>query len=356
MLAFNRTEILNYQIADNGVTDYLLALSIFISVIVLLKIFKYVILSRLKKVAARTKTKYDDMLIEIFNRIGWPLYVLLSLYISLQFLAVPVFIRTALHYAIIMIVTYYAVRGIQTLIDYSTRRIIAKKLEEEREADTSIIDLLSRIFKGVLWLVAVLLILSNMGIDISALIAGLGIGGIAIAIALQSILGDIFASFSIYFDKPFQVGDFIIFGDDLGVVKKIGIKSTRIQALQGQEIVVSNKQLTETIVHNYKRMEQRRVVFNFGVKYDTSLEKLKKIPGIVTGIVSIIEIARLDRVHFSRFGDFSLVFEVVYYVATGDYNKYMDVQQEINLEIKESFEKEGIEMAYPTQTIFINKA
>jgi len=355
MWEFNRTEILNYKIADNGLEQYLLALAIFILVIVFLKIFRYVILSRLKKIAAMTKTRFDDLLVDIFNRVGWPFYVLLSLYIALQFLTVPVFLKTALHYAIIVFITYYAVRGIQTLVDYSTRRIIDKKLEEEKDADTSVIDLLSRFTKGILWLVAVLLILSNMGIDISALIAGLGIGGIAVAIALQSILGDIFASFSIYFDKPFMVGDFIIFGDDLGVVKKIGVKSTRIQALQGQEIVVSNKQLTDTIVHNYKKMEQRRVVFNFGVKYDTTLEKLKKIPGIVTGIISAIEMVRLDRVHFFKFGDFSLVFEVVYYVASGDYNKYMDVQQEINLAIKDSFEKEGIEMAYPTQTVHITR-
>jgi Small-conductance mechanosensitive channel len=144
-------------------------------------------------------------------------------------------------------------------------------------------------------------------------------------------------------------------GDDLGVVKKIGIKSTRIQTLQGEELVMSNKELTEARVHNYKKMEKRRIAFKFGVTYGTPTQKLRKIPGIVQKVVGGIDMADIDRVHFLEFGDFSLVFEVVYYVATGDYNKYMDLQQAINLGIKERFEEEAIEMAFPTQTVYVNK-
>lgn len=351
--ASNITEMLNYTIMDNGVKDYLSAIAFFVFAIIVLKIFKYVILRNLKRIAAKTKVKFDDLLIEIVDRFGWPFYVLIAVYIAISFLVVPDILRSVLYYTIIISLTYYAVRAVQSLIDYGTGVLIEQRFKEEKEADTSVIDLLSRIAKGVVWIIAVLLILHNIGYNITTLIAGLGIGGVAIALAMQSILADIFASFSIYFDKPFQVGDFIIFGNDMGVVKKIGIKSTRIQALQGQEIVVSNKQLTETIVNNYKKMEQRRVVFSFGVKYETSTEKLKKITEIVKDIMANIELARLDRVHFFKFGDFSLIFEVVYYVATGDYTKYMDVQQEINFALKERFEKEGIEFAYPTQTVIV---
>lgn len=351
--ALNITEMLNYTNMDNGVNDYLLAIAVFVFAIIVLKIFKYVILRNLKRIAAKTKFKFDDLLIEIVDRFGWYFYVLIAVYIAINFLVVPDILRSLLYYAILISLTYYAVRAVQSLIDYGTGILIQQRFEEEKEADTSVIDLLSRIAKGVVWIIAVLLILHNMGYNITTLIAGLGIGGVAIALAMQSILGDIFASFSIYFDKPFQVGDFIIFGNDMGVVKKIGVKSTRIQALQGQEIVVSNKQLTETVVNNYKKMEQRRVVFSFGVKYETSTERLKKITEIVKDIFAKIELARLDRVHFFKFGDFSLFFEVVYYVATGDYNKYMDVQQEINFALKERFEKEEIEFAYPTQTVFV---
>jgi len=349
------TEILTYAIGNNSVKDYLVALAVFVLAIIALKIFKYVIINKLKKITAKTKTELDDLLIKNVDRVGWPLYLLLSLYIALKFIQIPDFIDTALYYVILVVVTYYVIRGIQDVIDYGTHKLVLKKQEEEKEADTSVIDLLSKILKGALWGVALILILSNLGYDISALIAGLGIGGIAVAFALQNVLGDIFASFSMYFDKPFKVGDFIIVGDDLGVVKRIGIKTTRLQSLWGQETVISNRELTSTRVNNYKKMEKRRIHFTFGVVYETPTKKLKKILEIIKDIFDKIELVDLDRVHFKEFGDFSLNFEVAYYVDTGDYNKYMDAQQEINFAIKEQFEKDGIEFAYPTQTVFVSK-
>jgi len=313
-----------------------------------------VILKKLKNIFARTTTDYDELVVKLVDAFGWPFYVLLSTYIAFQFILIPDSIKTAMYYLIIVFATYYSVKSVQTLIDHGTHKIIVKKQEEE-DADTSVIDLLSRLLKGFLWIVAVLLILSNLGYNVSTLIAGLGIGGLAIAIALQNILSDIFASFSIYFDKPFKPGDFITFGDDSGTVKKIGIKSTRIQTLHGEELVVSNRQLTESKVHNYKKMEERRVVFTLGVKNETPNEKLIKIPAIVKGIIDNVELAKFDRAHFVKFGDFSLIFEIVYFVETRDYNKHMDIQHEINLAINEQFGKEGIEMPYPTQIILMKK-
>jgi hypothetical protein len=175
------------------------------------------------------------------------------------------------------------------------------------------------------------------------------------AFALQNILSDLFSSFSIYFDKPFVEGDFIIIGNDMGIVKKIGIKSTRIQTLQGQELVVSNKELTSTRINNYKKMSKRRAIFNFGVEYSTSKKKLEKIPTIVKKIINNIELASLDRAHFKSFGDSSLDFEVVYYVDSSDYAKYMDIQQEINLALVLAFEKEKINFAFPSRTIYMAK-
>lgn len=356
MYMVNPTEFLAYIIGNNPVKDYLLAIAVFGLAVLILKIFKYAIIDKLKKIAAKTRTELDDLLIKIIDKVGWPFYLLFSLYIALKFIQIPNFIETALYYVLFVVVTYYVVRAGQDLIDYGTRQLILKRQREEKEeADTSVIDLLSKILKGVLWAVAVILILSNLGYNISALVAGFGIGGIAVAISLQSVLSDIFSSFSIYFDKPFKVGDFIIVGDDLGVVKKIGIKTTRLQSLWGQEIVISNNELTSTRINNYKKMESRRVHFTFGVVYDTKTEKLKKVLEIVKDIFDGVELADLDRVHFKEFGDFSLNFEVAYYVSTGDYNRYMDTQQEINFALKEQFEKEGIEFAYPTQTVFVNK-
>ena len=181
---------------------------------------------------------------------------------------------------------------------------------------------------------------------------GFGVGGIAIALALQNILSDALSAFSLYFDRPFEIGDFVVVGDYAGTVTKIGIISTRIQLLQGEELVISNKNLISTSVRNFKKLRRRRIVFTIKVTSEISVKTLKKIPLIIAKILKKTDMAELDRVHFKQFGDFSLDFEVVYYIKTGDYTKYMDIQQQINFGILEEFEKEKIEMAYPTQKIF----
>lgn len=348
-------KISNYTIAGNFIRDYIIALIVFTITMIILSIFKRKVIGKLKKIVAKTKTKYDDLVVDFIDKnIGWPIYILLSIFISMHFITIPNLLKTATSFIILIIVTYYVIKIIHILIDFGTNQIILKRKTEEKFFDTSVVDLLNRIIKNALWLIAFLFILSSIGYNITAFIAGLGIGGLAIAFALQSILVDVFASFSIYFDKPFQIGDFIAFGDNTGYVKKVGIKSTRIHALQGHEIVVSNKQLTDTIVNNHKKMEKRRILFNIGVTYDTKIEKLREIPNIIKDIIEKIQFTKIDRIHFSKFGDFSLIFEVVYYVLSDDYNKYMDIQQEINLALKERFEENGIEMAYPTQTV-LNK-
>jgi small-conductance mechanosensitive channel len=218
-----------------------------------------------------------------------------------------------------------------------------------------ILFVLKRIVNAIIFLFAFLIILYVLQIDLSGIVIGLGVGGIAIAFALQNVLSDIFSAFSIYFDRPFEIGDFIVIGEYSGTVKKIGMKSTRVKLLQGEELVLANSVLTTTNVRNFKKMRKRRIKFNFGVTYDTSSEKLKKIPNMVSKIIEKNKLTNIDRIHFKEFGDFSLNFEVIYYINSKDYAKYMDVQQEINFAIKEAFEKVGIEMAYPTQTIFLNK-
>ena len=218
-----------------------------------------------------------------------------------------------------------------------------------------ILFILKKIVNAAIFLFAFLIILDVFDVNLSGAVVGLGVGGIAIAFALQNVLSDVFSAFSIYFDRPFEIGDFIIVGDYAGTVKKIGIKSTRVQLLQGEELVLANSVLTTTSVRNFKKLRKRRIIFHFGVTYDTPIEKLKKIPDMVRKIVDGNELATVDRIHFKEFGDFSLNFEIVYYMNSKDYAKYMDTQQEINFAIKEAFEKEGIEMAFPTQTIFLNR-
>ncbi len=196
----------------------------------------------------------------------------------------------------------------------------------------------------------------NLGFKISTVGAGLGIGGIAVALAAQALLGDLFAYFTILFDRPFEIGDFILLGDHMGTIERLGIKTTRISSLSAEQIVISNKDLTDSRVRNYKRMEKRRVVFRIGGTYQTPAEALKAIPDVVADVFRGIEGASLDRVHFFSYGAFSLIYEIVYYVDGNDYTKYMDIQQAANLRIYEEFEKRKIEFAYPTQTLYVNKA
>jgi len=349
------TDFLNLQIGDNSGSDYLMASVSFIIFIVILLIFKGVVLHRLKKLAKKTKTDFDDNLIKNINGLKWPFYVLLSLYISLQFVTIPASMDKFLNHIFIIFVVYYSVKFLQNMFDYAADKFKHKGKKEEAEHYSSVIEIVKKVVKGVLWAVALIIVLSNFGYNVSTLAAGLGIGGLAIAFAFQAILGDIFASFSIYFDKPFRVGDFIIVGNDSGTVKQIGIKTTRIQTLQGQELIISNKELTETRVNNYKKMERRRIIFKFGVEYDTKLKTLKKIESILVDIFKKIKTAELNRIHFKEFGDFSLNFEVVYYVNVPDYAVYMDTQQDINFKLKERFEKEGIEFAFPTQTLLVKR-
>jgi small-conductance mechanosensitive channel len=198
-----------------------------------------------------------------------------------------------------------------------------------------------------------LLALDNLGVDITALVAGLGVGGIAVALAVQNVLGDLFASLSITLDRPFVLGDFIIVGDYLGNVERIGVKSTRLRSLGGEQIIVSNADLLNSRVRNYGRMDERRVLFTLGVTYETPRKKLERIPAMVREIIEHQQHARFDRCHFAKYGDFALGFEAVYYVLSPDYNLYMDIQQAINFAIHAAFEDAQIEFAYPTQKLWM---
>ncbi len=348
---------MQYVLWNNAVFDYFMALVVFLIVLAALRIFKYAVIRKLKKLAEKTKNDIDDMVVEAMEKVFRPpFYAFVSVYVSLHYLTLGDTVRAYLFYFMVFLGTYYGIKFVSTFVDYGTKKFIEREEKrEKKKVDTSAIKLMSTLVKGFLWLVAALLILSNLGYNINTLIAGLGVGGIAIAFALQNILADMFASFSIYFDKPFETGDFIVIGDDAGTVKKIGVKSTRIITLKGDELVVSNKELTETRVHNYKKMKKRRITFELGVEYSTPVKKLKKIPGIIKDIIEGIELLELDRVHFREFGDSSLKYEVVYYLNSKDYATYMDKQQEINMKIKEKFDREKIVIAFPTQTIFLEK-
>jgi len=203
------------------------------------------------------------------------------------------------------------------------------------------------------WAIIFLMVFALLGYNIGPALAGMGVGGIAIALAVQNILGDLFASLSIIFDRPFVIGDFIIVGEQMGTVEHVGLKTTRVRALSGEQLVFSNSDLLNSRVRNFKRMDERRILFTFGLQYDTGYEKLKQIPGIVQEIIEGVENARFDRAHFAEFADSSLEFEVVYFMTVPDFGQYRDAQQAINLELYRRVEELGAAFAFPTRTLHV---
>jgi len=346
-------QILDQAFFGNRILDYIIALLTLILSLLFVKVIIRSIVKRLKKFAEKTITTFDDLLIKIIERIVLPALYLSCFYLGLKTLKMPMGIDRVINALQLAVITFFATRIIIVFLGYSLNLYLSKKKE-----DTTLVRSLEgmlRVVKFLIWALAVIIFLDNIGFKVSTIIAGLGIGGVAVAIAAQALLKDFFSYFSIVFDRPFKLGDFIIIGDFMGTVEHIGIKTTRIRSLGGEQVIFSNTDLTDSRVRNYMLMEKRRVLFRIGVTYQTPLNKLKEISKIIENIIKNTKDTVFDRAHFFSYGDFSLIFEVVYYVIGPDYNKYMDIQQQINFAIKEEFEKQGIEFAYPTQRLYVSK-
>ncbi|HHK66961.1 mechanosensitive ion channel family protein [Candidatus Acetothermia bacterium] len=346
--------ILKSMFYGNAVWRWLLSAGVIVGVWFALHVLLRILINRLRGFVAHTPGRLDDLLVDLLEKTRFLFILVLALYAGSLVLSLPVTARTALRTLFIIALLLQAGYWGNGLVAFFTSRFVKRKLKEDAAVATSL-SALGFIAKFVIWAIVVLIALDNMGIDITALIAGLGIGGIAIALAVQNILSDLFASLSIIVDKPFVIGDFIVIGDLRGTVERIGLKTTRIRSLSGEQIVFSNSDLLSSRVRNYKRMYERRISFSIGVTYDTNPELLERIPKMIEKIVSSQPKVRFDRCHFKSFGDFALIFETVYYMLVPDYNAYMDTQQAINLSIAREFAEEGIEFAYPTQTIYLAK-
>lgn len=346
-------EFLERTWLGNTFQAYLVAVGIFILAIIVIYILKAIILSRFKKWAESTETTVDDFILRGIEKAVIPLLYFGGFYAAVKILNLDIRISRAFDIISVVLVTFMSIRLVISIINYSLSSYLSKKGESDSK-QRQVRGVLTLV-KIVIWGIGLVFLLDNLGFDISAVVAGLGIGGIAIALAAQTILGDLFSYFVIFFDRPFAIGDYIIVGDKMGTVEYLGIKTTRIRSLGGEQVIFSNTDLVNSRVHNYKRMERRRVVFALGVTYDTKSAQLKEVPGIIKKIIDDNKEAEFDRAHFVRYGDFSLNFEIVYYVLSQEYIKYMDIQQNINLSIYDEFEKRNIQFAYPTQTLYVNK-
>jgi small-conductance mechanosensitive channel len=346
-------EFLKQTYFGNTVETYLIALGILIGGVVLIKIFKTIVLYRLKKWAERTETTLDDFLIKGIEKSIVPLLYYGAFYAGITSLALNDKAKNIIEIASLVLLTFFIVRFISSTLMFTLTYFIKKQERgEEKARQLRGMTVLINIF---VWVIGIVFLMDNLGFNISAVVAGLGIGGIAIALAAQAILGDLFSYFVIFFDRPFEVGDFITVQDKVGTVEYTGIKTTRMRALTGEQLVFSNTDLTNSRIHNFKKLQERRILFRLGVVYQTPAAQLEEIPKIVREIIESHGDVRFDRGHFASYGDFSLNFEFVYFVLGSEYVKYMDTQQSINLKIYAEFEKRGIEFAYPTQTLFVNK-
>jgi small-conductance mechanosensitive channel len=344
--------ILDYQILQNSVLTWVASLTLFLLVWAALVIMRKVIRRRLLAVGDDSPSPALQIARHVVAQTtGWFL-VLIALYVGSLLVMAPwadTMIPRLATVGLVVQLGLWATAALTMFLALRRARLLA--------ADPSTVaamDLVGFLLRFLLWAAVLLVLLDNLGVNVTTLIAGLGVGGIAVALAAQNVLGDLFASLSIVLDKPFVVGDFIVVGDFLGSVENVGLKTTRLRSLSGEQVVFSNTDLLNSRVRNYGRMFERRVTLSLGVTYQTPAATLRRIPAMIREIVEAHDNVRFDRAHFHTFGDSALSFEIVYYVLTPDYNPYMDVQQSINLTVLERFAAEGIEFAYPTQTVFVS--
>ena len=335
----------------NEMKSYLLATAATLGVIVALWLLRRVMVNYFTRRARESDHDGYDFMLAMAERTLFPLLLIVSFYAGMSFLIIPTGVTSWVASGAIAAVILQAAIWANALVTFGLNRY-QKQYRQSDPARMTTVRAVSLTARLLLVVIAAILILDNLpGVEITALVASLGIGGIAIALAVQSILSDLFASLSIILDKPFVLGDFIIVDSYMGTVEYIGLKTTRIRSLSGEQLVFANSDLLQSRIRNYKRMAERRVVFSIGVTYQTSHAHLKSIPGWIEDIITDLDLTRFDRAHFQGFGDYALKFEIVYYVLDPDYNRYMDIQQAINLAIYQKFEEEKIDFAYPTQTI-----
>lgn len=342
----------DWTFLDNSLRAWLLAALVAVAIYAGANLLRRLVIRNLTALSHRTANEADDLFADALRRTKTFFLLFISLYAASRVLVLSESAATALRFIGVIIVTVQASIWGTVVINTLIRRQMAQRMEEDAATATTI-NALGFVIRLTFYAVVILLALSNLGFDVTALIAGLGIGGVAVALALQNILGDLFASLSIVLDRPFVIGDFIVVGEMSGTVEYVGLKTTRVRSLSGEQLVFANGDLLSARVRNFKRMYERRIVFKLGVTYQTPRPVLEQIPAMIRAAVEGQEKTRFDRAHFASYGDSAIIFEVVYIVLAPDYGLYMDIQQAINLEIHRAFEAAGIEFAYPTQTIFL---
>jgi small-conductance mechanosensitive channel len=339
--------LLGTEYWGNSIQDYLIAAGIIVVGCLFIRVLKSTILRRIQRWAEKTETKNDNYIIDSVARFAIPILYYLVIYSGLNYLEWNSKAERVVGIAVGVVVLFFSVRFVSSMIHLAVRNYMLR--HDQGEQKVKQLAGLMILVNIALWIAGTVFFIDNLGYNVTTIITGLGIGGIAVALAAQNILGDLFNYFVIFFDRPFEVGDFIVVDDKMGSVEYIGIKTTRIRSLSGEQLIISNSNLASSRIHNFKRQEQRRVVFTIDIAYETSVEKLRRLPDEFKAIILAQPLTTFDRAHFALYKEWSLRFEIVYFVNTSDFNKYMDIQQEINFQIYELLQRMEIGFAMPTQ-------
>ncbi|OHD37028.1 MAG: hypothetical protein A2015_17585 [Spirochaetes bacterium GWF1_31_7] len=333
-------------IFQNSITQYFLSICLFIALFIVYFIIKKIFLQRISKKINRLGFVSKNI-IPLYSNFNFIIYYSFF-FVSIRILVLPETVHTILSSVWILLITISIIRSISyALFAWLNNRAGSNGINVFNP------KMFSPFISVLLWGIGGIFILDNFGFKISSIVTGLGIGGIAIAIASQNILGDLLSYVSLVFDRPFEPDDFIILENYMGCIEKIGLRTTRIRSLSGELIVIPNSDIVKSRVRNYKKMEQRRVVFELSITYGTDTDKIIQLCEFIKNSILSIKNSKFDRSHFKSFGNSALLIETVYYVLSSDYTVYMDIQQKINLMIYDFCNTNDIEFAFPTQTISI---
>jgi len=334
------------RFADNALIEWIVAVAVAILVALLFRLVQGLLVGRLSKATVRTATRINDVVVSVLRGTKASFHIAVGILVGQHLVRVPASATGVVHVALTLAFTLqlgiWANRAANGVI-----AIWATGRDHGHEATRAAgLGFLARL---LIWSFVVLIALANFGIELSAVIAGLGVGGVAAALAVQSTLGDLFAGVSMYFDRPFDIGDFVGIDALRGTVIKIGIKTTRIQSIDGEELVVPNGEIAKARIRNFARMKERRILFRFGIAYESETTKVERAVEITRDIVGRREGLRFERAHFVALGTSSLEIEVVYHVLSPEYATYLEHQQAINLGLHRAFKQEGIAFSYSTQ-------
>lgn len=345
-------QILDRRWYGNSLHAWLIAMAAVLIAVLVLSILRRVLVARLGKIAQRTTTQVDDLVVELVRRTRWYFIVAVAIEFGTRFITLRSRVDARVGRAVLLFVVIQIGVWGNGVVDFWVTQFARRRAAEADTASATTVAALGYAARAVLWALVFAMLLRVFGFDVTALITGLGIGGVAIALAVQNVLGDLFAALAIVLDRPFVIGDTINVDTITGTVEHIGLKTTRLRSISGEQIVMANGELLKARIRNYKRMIERRVVFTVDVTYDTPPDAMTRIPAMLREVVLTQSPVRFDRSHFATYTDSALRFETVYWVLDPDYGKFMDIQQAINLEVLRRFNAQKIEFAFPTRVVY----